>query len=339
MVNVSGLQRRSTYEEVAKLAELDEFRNLIKTPDRLPKTIIDAPSMTALEGGAEHEEALVQFEKNKRVEEARRAQVVEVAQERGVSRAQLELATRPGRPQLLEPTADYERQRWEISLANAAANFSAQSARAQNLENIRTQWRDHFMQVYRERAEQNFAQRSDPVFYDLTTPPNEVSSADERNADDTQDSADGTAIDLHFPDAPRSESFRTAAGHLARMAGGAAATGGMEVASAASMAAPLVARTIHSAGPQAINLLTGAARITRDYGPTVLSGTAAGAGMLARGMVTTGQIAAGTISAAAELAQALAPASHRGRDFMGANGARWAPALHRLMAEHHGNMF
>ena len=49
MVNVSGLQRRSTYEEVAKLAELDEFRNLIKTPDRLPKTIIDAPSMTALE--------------------------------------------------------------------------------------------------------------------------------------------------------------------------------------------------------------------------------------------------------------------------------------------------
>ena len=63
MVNVSGLQRRSTYEEVAKAAELDEFRNLIKTPDRLPKTIIDAPSMTALEGGEEHEEALIQFEK------------------------------------------------------------------------------------------------------------------------------------------------------------------------------------------------------------------------------------------------------------------------------------
>ena len=42
MVNVSGLQRRSTYEEVAKAAELDEFRDLIKTPDRLPKTILDA---------------------------------------------------------------------------------------------------------------------------------------------------------------------------------------------------------------------------------------------------------------------------------------------------------
>ena len=64
MVNVSGLQRRSTYEEVAKAAELDEFRNLIKTPDRLPKTIIDAPSMTALD--PENEEALIQFEKNKR---------------------------------------------------------------------------------------------------------------------------------------------------------------------------------------------------------------------------------------------------------------------------------
>ena len=61
MVNVSGLQRRSTYEEVAKAAELDEFRNLIKTPDRLPKTIIDAPSMTALD--PENEEALMQFEK------------------------------------------------------------------------------------------------------------------------------------------------------------------------------------------------------------------------------------------------------------------------------------
>ena len=51
MVNVSGLQRRSTYEEVAKAAELDQFKNLIKTPDRLPKTILDAPSMTTLEGG------------------------------------------------------------------------------------------------------------------------------------------------------------------------------------------------------------------------------------------------------------------------------------------------
>ena len=77
MVNVSGLQRRSTYEEVAKAAELDEFRDLIKTPDRLPKTIIDAPSMTALD--PENEEALIQFEKNKRVETARRAQAEEVA--------------------------------------------------------------------------------------------------------------------------------------------------------------------------------------------------------------------------------------------------------------------
>ena len=86
MVNVSGLQRRSTYEEVAKAAELDEFRDLIKTPDRLPKTILDAPSLTALD--PENEEALIQFEKNKRVEEARRSQAQEVAQERGVSRAQ-----------------------------------------------------------------------------------------------------------------------------------------------------------------------------------------------------------------------------------------------------------
>ena len=316
MVNVSGLQRRSTYEEVAKAAELDEFRNLIKTPDRLPKTIIDAPSMTTLEGGAEHEEALIQFEKNKRVETARRAQAEEVAQERGVSRAQLELATRPARPQLVEPTADYERQRWEISLAEAAANFSVQSARAQNLERVRTLLRQHIVDQNRQTAQVRLGQESE--FFDIATPPNEQE------------------IELHYPDAPRSESFRTAAGSLARMAGGAAASGGLEFASAA---APMIARTIDSAGPQAINLLSGAVRIGRDYGPSVLSGTAAGAGMMIRGVVTGGQIAAGTISAAAELAQAMAPASHRGRDFMGANGARWAPALHRLMAEHRGNVF
>ena len=45
-----------------------------------------------------------------------------------------------------------------------------------------------------------------------------------------------------------------------RMAGGSAATGGLDVATSAlggsTAAAPLVARTIHPAGPQAINLLT-----------------------------------------------------------------------------------
>jgi hypothetical protein len=315
MVNVSGLQRRSSYEEIERLAQLDEFRDLIKTPDRLPKTIIDAPSMTALEGGEEHEEALIQYEKNKRVEEARRNQVQEIAQQRGVSAAQLEVATRPARPQLVDPTFDYESRRSEISLAEAASNFSVAQSRAQNLENVRTMWRDQFMRTYRQRAEELFAER-DPEFFDIATPPNEQE------------------IELHFPDAPRSESFRTAAGSLARMAGGAAATGGMEIATAGAMAAPMIARTIHSAGPQAINLLTGAARLTRDYGPTVLSGTATGAGMVVRGVVTGGQIAAGTISAAAELAQALAPASHRGRDYMGSNGIRFAPSLARLMSEH-----
>jgi hypothetical protein len=317
MVNVSGLQRRSTYEEVAKAAELDEFRDLIKTPDRLPKTIIDAPSMTALEGGEEHEEALIQYEKNKRVEEARRSQVQEIAQQRGVSRAQLENATRPARPQLVDPPPDYESRRSEISLAEAASNFSVAQSRAQNLQNVRTMWVDQFWETYRRRGEENFARRvanREPDFYDLTPP----------NSDDENDTQE---MELYFPDAPRSESFRTAAGSFARLAGGAAVGGGM-------MAAPMIARTIHSAGPQAINLLTNAARVGMDYGPTLLSGTAAGAGMMIRGVVTGGQIAAGTISAAAELAQALAPASHRGRDFMGSNGVRFAPSLARLMSEH-----
>ena len=316
MVNVSGLQRRSTYAEIERLAQLDEFRDLIKTPERLPKTIIDAPSMTALD--PENEEALIQFEKNKRVEEARRSQAQEVAQERGVSAAQLELATRPARPRLVQPTDDYERRRYEISLAEAASNFSVAQAREQNLERVRTLLRQHIIEQNRQTAQVRLGQEAE--FFDITTPEEQE-------------------IELHFPDAPRSESFRTAAGSLARMG----AAGGMGVASAAIggavAAAPMIARTIDAAGPTALSLLSRTARVGMDYGPTVLSGTATGAGMMVRGVVTGGQIAAQTIATAAEFAQALAPASHRGRDFMQANGARFAPSLARLMAEHHGNMF
>ena len=313
MVNVSGLQRRSTYEEVAKAAELDEFRDLIKTPDRLPRTIIDAPSMTALD--PENEEALVQYEKNKRVEEARRSQAQEVAQERGVSAAQLELATRPARPQLVQPTDDYERRRYEISLAEAASNFSVAQAREQNLERVRTLLRQHIIEQNRQTAQVRLGQEAE--FFDITTPEEQE-------------------IEIHYPEVPpRSESFRTAAGSLARMGG---AVGGAAIGGAVA-AAPMIARTIDAAGPTALSLLSRTARVGMDYGPTVLSGTATGAGMVARGLVTSGQIAAGTISAAAELAQALAPASHRGRDFMGSNGIRFAPSLARLMSEHHGNMF
>ena len=308
MVNVSGLQRRSTYEEVAKAAELDEFRNLIKTPDRLPKTIIDAPSMTALD--PENEEALIQFEKNKKVEEARRSQAQEVAQERGVSAAQLELATRPARPQLVQPTDDYERRRYEISLAEAASNFSVAQAREQNLERVRTLLRQHIIEQNRQTAQVRLGQESE--FFDIATPPEQE-------------------IEIHYPEVPpRSEGFRTAAGSLARMGG---AVGGAAIGGAVA-AAPMIARTIDAAGPTALSLLSRTARVGMDYGPTVLSGTATGAGMMVRGVVTGGQIAAGTISAAAEFAQALAPASHRGRDFMGSNGIRFAPSLARLMSEH-----
>ena len=101
MVNVSGLQKRSTYEEVAREVQLDRFKDLIKPPDRLPKTILDAPTLTSLD--PENEETITQYEKNKRVEQARRSAAEEVAQSRGVSRAQMELATRPSPPQLVEP--------------------------------------------------------------------------------------------------------------------------------------------------------------------------------------------------------------------------------------------
>ena len=150
MVNVSGLQKRSTYEEVAREVQLDRFKDLIKPPDRLPKTIVDAPTLTSLD--PENEETINQYEKNKRVEQARRSAAEEVVQSRGVSRAQMELATRPSPPQLVEPTFDYQQRRYEIQLAEAASNFSVQTARAANVERVRTLLRQHLHEVNRRTA-------------------------------------------------------------------------------------------------------------------------------------------------------------------------------------------
>ena len=304
MVNVSGLQKRSTYEEVAREVQLDRFKDLIKPPDRLPKTILDAPTLTSLD--AEHEETVAQYEKNKRVEQARRSAAEEVAQSRGVSRVQLELATRPSPPQLVEPSFDYQQRRYEIQLAEAASNFSVQTALAANVERVRTLLRQHLHEVNRRTAVATVGDEAE--FFDISTPPE-------------------PEIDLHLPETP---SAMEVAGTVAGGVAGAAAT-----------VAPIVARSVHNAGPQAINALFEAARLTSAYGPSVARATMAAAGysaqaieMTARGLINGGVAATNALAAAGQLTGALAPASHRGYDFMRANGVSFQPHLTRLLAEH-----
>ena len=312
MVNVSGLQKRSTYEEVAREVQLDRFKDNFKPPDRLPKTILDAPTLTSLD--AEHEESVVQYEKNKRVEQARRSAAEEVAQSRGVSRAQMELATRPSPPQLVEPTFDYQQRRYEIQLAEAASNFSVQTARAANVERVRTLLRQHLHQVNRRAAVTTIGDEAE--FFDIGTP-------------------EEPEIDLHLPETPSAmEVAGTVAGGVAGFAGRAAVAG-------ATTVAPIVARSVHNATPQAINALYEAARLTSAYGPSVARATMQAAGysaqaveLTARGLINGGVAAGNVMVAAGQLTGALAPASHRGHDFMRANGVSFQPHITRLLAEH-----
>ena len=64
MVNVSGLEKRSTFDQVEKEIQLDRFRNLVVPPYRLEKFILDAPTLTAL--SPENEEAMIQLEKKQK---------------------------------------------------------------------------------------------------------------------------------------------------------------------------------------------------------------------------------------------------------------------------------
>jgi hypothetical protein len=303
MVQLNGLQRRSTYEEVAREVQLDRFKDLIKPPDRLPKTILDAPTLTSLD--PENEETINQYEKNKRVEQARRSAAEEVAQSRGVSRAQMELATRPSPPQLVEPTFDYQQRRSEIQLAEAASNFNVATTQAANVERARTLLRQHLHEVNRSAPE-----------YHIGTPDG-YSTPEE--------------IDLHLPETP---SAMEVAGSVA---GGVA---GLAVAGATTVA-PIVARSVHNATPQAINALYEAARLTSAYGPSVARATMQAAGysaqaveLTARGLINGGVAAGNVMVAAGQMTGALAPASHRGHDFMRANGVSFQPHITRLLAEH-----
>jgi hypothetical protein len=303
MVNTQGLTKRSTYEEVMREVQLDKFKDLIKYPDRTATFVLEAPALLALD--PENEEQMIAFEKRRRAEAARKAEVEEVAQARGVSKAELEALTKPVRSgPLLEPGDDsFETRRMENEMAQSMSVYESATARAANVERVRDMLRrDHQM-----------ASRSDPIarlvdddaqFYDISTPPNEERS-------------------LSIPSVPQP---------LARM--------GKKVARGVLIDSPRALGSLAiRAAPPTVDTLAEAARLTAVYGPGVARSTMAAAGysaqalgLVARGLASGGQAAGQAAVASAHLLASTVPVSHRGKDFQTANGVQFAGRLVRHTA-------
>ena len=285
MVNIAGMHRISTYEEVMREIELDKFK--VKAPDRLATFILEAPEMISLD--PENEEEIIEFEKRKRAERARRDEVEEVAQQRGVSRAQLELLTRQPRQQILDQRDDgFETRRLENQMAMDVQVYDAAAARAENVERIRGILRQQLASANRSDPLVRLADE-DTVFHDISTPP------------------DVDPGNLPTPSVPRG-TIRTV----------------RNLASAGLSAASFGADMIENVGPPTVDLIAEAARLTARYGPTMARSTlraagvgAQGLGLIARG---SGHAVAGLASASANVLASTIPANHRGRDFQLANG-------------------
>jgi hypothetical protein len=286
MVNTSGLQRRSTYEEVMREVQLDNFK--VKLPDRVATFTLEAPQLMALD--PENEESIIAFEKRKRAENARKDQVAEVAQERGISHAQLELATRPSRGTLLEaPNDEFARMRYELGISQAVEAFATAHARAQNVERVRDMLRLGLHQTNRADPIARLAP-DDTAFFDISTPPEHE-------------------IDLHLPAVP--ERRVVPAGGILNTVG--------DFAGGLTGTAHLIART---AGPPAVNALAQVLHMTASYGPGLAMATIEATGLFGRGLAAGGQAAGRAALAAGHVLASTTPASHRGRDFTESVGIR-----------------
>jgi hypothetical protein len=300
MVNLSsGLQKRSTYEEVMREIQLDSFKDAVKLPDRIATFTLEAPQLMALD--PENEEAAIQFEKHKRAETARKAQVQEVAQARGVSMHQLELATRPSRGDMLDaPNDELDMRRHELGIHQAAEIFAAAHVRAQNVERVRDTLR---MSLHAQDQSDPIARLSPDdhtIFHDMSTPEEQ-------------------GIDLHLPAVP--ERRVALPGMPARDTG--ILTGAAGFAGSLGGTALDIGRT---AGPPTVHALAQALHLTVHYGPGAVVGTAQVAagtvGLVARGLASGGQMAGRAALAASHVLASTTPASHRGKDFRESAGVR-----------------
>jgi hypothetical protein len=294
MVNTKGLQRRSTYEEVMEAIQADTFKDAIKTPERLATFVLEAPRLQALD--PENEEAILEFEKKKRLEQARKAAVEEEAQRRGVPMAELEMLTRPPRNNLLEEADDgLERRRYEQGITNAAQVYATEQARAVNVERVR----DTVSEEHTTNVQDPIARLvGDTIFYDIAS-----RASSPRSRRSTPSPPRELQLDLHFPDTPsRMGTVASEAGNIAR-----------ESASTALM----IGR--HTA-PHLARGLMEVTRLAINHGPDAVELGGRAIGLLGRGLLSGGQAATRAALAAGEVIAAQEPASHRGRDFQQAHG-------------------
>jgi hypothetical protein len=331
MVNISrGMRVQSTYEQVAAQVELDQFSK-VKLPFRASKFILESPSVLAIDGANEAE--IEAFEKRKRVQAARQAEISKVAQERGVSRALLEQHThQPVTPQIEVESDDFESRRFAASLREPSLAYHAATTRATNVSQFADQVRMSLAEANRSQPHVRIA--DDPEYFDMTpttTPPNEPD------------------FDLAIPSVPR------------RLAGGAlsAASGTVRVVSeltptvdtlleAARLTqryGPAVARRTMAAAGYSAAALAAVARGVGRGGAAALPAAGVSASALAvvarglgRGGHSAGNAAGNALVAASNLLGSTGQvASHRGRDFAIANGIQRVARVvmnHGVLARH-----
>ena len=286
MVN---MHRISTYDEV--MQEIQYGGLALKAPDRMAKFLLEAPQMVALD--PENEEEIAGFERRQRRERARREEVEEAAQDRGVSRAQLELLTRPSREPILDQRDDgFETRRMENQMAMDLQVYESARARAENVERVRDILRQQLAVTNRGNPLARLADE-DTVFHDISTPPE-------------------PDIDLHTPSVPSFRALASAGVDVASFGADMIGTVGPPSIELIAEAARLSSRY----GPGVMRATFRAAGVS-----------AQGLAMVGRGMAAGGQAAGHAAVAAGRALASTVPASHRGRDFQVANGVQFTGHL------------
>ena len=296
MVNY-GMIRQQTFEEVARLVELDDFNKSVPKPNRIPKFVLESMELSQIDPN--NEEEIVQFEQRKREQELKKQQIEKVSQERGVSRAVMQHAMRepPNIPQVTTHDDDFERRTYTNSLEEATRNFYAAVQRSENVRTLGNQLRQELGEANRSQPHIRVARSPDQYFLTPpSTPPNE--------------------LDIRVGPAVPAREILNLVGSGVGMAAGGLASGTVSLSAAAYRNSPSAAQTIQEAlrlaakyGPAA-----GQAALTAGgISASILSFMAQG---LARGAIVSGNALSNTASAASDV---LAVAN-RGSDHSRAMG-------------------
>ena len=302
MVNVKGLVKRTNYDDILAEVEQEKFRQAVKLPDRTAKFILEGPSLQNLEDT----EAIEEFEKRKRKQAAREAEIEEIAQDRGVSRAELKLHTKPHEPFHIDmrENDEFDRRTYENTVAESMMVYQTAQARADNVHRVALMMRKDLHQAHKSDPITLYGQQDDTEFYDISDEPD---------------------LSTHTPAVPFTERARDAAGSV-----------GQTLATTAHFASKA-----GSVAGSAAGLTYEAAKIPSHYGPAVAEGALItgvatsevlyhGTRLTVKSAYHTSQAVAAAASAASNLMQAAQP-SHRGRDFTQSHAVKFVGKAANLL--------